>query len=222
MGDFGKDIKKDFFRLIVFGQTGCGKTYWLLNTLWPVLKHGYDEVFVFTKTHNAKVYMNAIEGVHIVTKDYKDTLIQIKQLQEQNITGEDKDGHPIFGSNILLIFDDVLDESLFKDREFMDIFTNMRHLQTSTVLISQITNKAINTRMKSNCSHFCIFRVNDFYQRLDLLRMIENAIANTMANAGRIIPKGEAKSRSEKLYNDNVIRVEYGHIMLNERGDIFI
>jgi len=218
MATFMQSLKEDYFRLMIYGSSGSGKTYWLLHTLIPALKDSYDTIIVFTRSHNNAEYQKNIPDVAIINEDFGEVLGKIRKIQEKNIKGLNKDDQPIYHTRILLVWDDVLDKKLFNDKAFMSQFTNMRHLQTSTIVISQITNDIVNTGMKANTSHFVIFRINGYYQQIELFRMIESAIGNELLLAGIDVTEKELRRKAKKMYREEVAMVKYGHIMIDDNG----
>jgi vacuolar-type H+-ATPase subunit F/Vma7 len=218
------DILKDsYFRINIFGKTGSGKTYCLLNFIIPKLKDKYNEIVVFTKSHNNTQYNRKIKEIfkiapYIINKNFKVVLNKIKDIQEKNITGEDEDGHPIYGTNILLIWDDILDETLFKDQDFLDQFTNMRHLQCSIIVISQMANKTINTQMKANTSMFIYFKLTNEIQRREALNMLKESI---MMSSDKVLGEKEAKNKAQKLWNKCVQKKKYGFIIITDDGSTY-
>jgi hypothetical protein len=211
-----------FFRCIIFGSSGSGKTYLVLNRILPMLKNSYDNVIVFTRSHNNKQYRKAIKKIFgdyptIINSNFKGNLKKIRVKQERNEDKElsKKEDHPVYRSNLLFIWDDILDESLFKDQDFMDQFTNMRHLQCSTIVLSQVSNKVINTQMKANTNYFIFFKLNNKIQRRMALNMIEEVVDWKFGS------KDPAED-SKKIWNKNVIDKKYGYIVITDDNEIHL
>lgn len=219
---FRHSIRKDFFRMCIIGNSGSGKTYFTLKILYPMIRNQYDEVFIFTRSHNNIQYNKIIPEAHIFNKDFLDHVVMIRAKQEVNIKQYASDGKPIYKTNVLLIWDDILDKKMFNDQLFVDLFTNMRHLQTSTILITQLSSGVLNTAIKSNCTHFAIFRINDPHQKRPVMRIIESGIVNTYAREKIFLELEEAKKKASDLYNSAIMRQEYGYILTDEQGNIYL
>lgn len=221
---FRESIREDSFRICILGMSGSGKTYWLLNDLWHMIKDQYKVVVLFTRDHNVAQYKKVIGKMHYATSGFIEKLIELRALQMKNIDKKAtklNEDIPVFKNRILVIFDDILDKRLFSDNVFMDLFTNMRHLDMSTILISQLTTGVLNTGIKSNCTHFAIFKIMDSFQRLPALRMIESAITNIYLEEGKLLLPKESREKAILYYQNNVLRKRYGRILLDQDGNLF-
>lgn len=184
-----KKILKSFFRCIVFGSTGSGKSYMVINNLIPKIHNNYDNIIIFTREEMKNKYEKDIydktgkhpviyidedsEGHDIVDSEFPSIINKIIQTQKKNIKGYTSTNDTVYNSNILIVFDDIVSEYLFKTPEFLKIFFNTRKLQMSTILISQTVTNEVNNRMKSNCEVFFLFGLNNTMQEryiYDLIR----------------------------------------------------
>ncbi len=219
-----KKLRSGFFRMIIFGKTKSGKTYLLLNKILPPLKRIYDDVFIFTQPFNEKYYMRmfqklnmGIPHIHTNEDNMLNIIHNIRQLQEKNIKGYDKDGEVIYRSNLLFIFDDILDETMFKNKIFVQIFTNLRHLQVSTILLSQITCKAINTSLKANTDFIVIFKMNGIHQRRFCIDIISEAVSNADIN----LPETKVKEKAKQIYRERCLKKQYGYIVIDDDANMY-
>lgn len=215
-----KRFKNDYFRMIIFGCTGSGKSYFLAKQLYPIIKKNYDNIVVFTRKFNATFYEKQIPNCSLITD--KDTILdsikRIKETQEMNIKKLDNLGCPIYKTNILFIFDDIVDEKLFKDDEFKEIFFNLRHLQISVILLSQISNTAINTSLKANCQFFVIFKLNDMYQKRFAMQLIEQSVMNEDPS----FTDNDIKTKSKKIMISSLYDKKYGKIIIDDQNNYYI
>jgi len=225
MTDIIERLRGDYFRMMILGSPGSGKTYLTVNNILPAIKKKYDEYCIFTRPYNERFYLTQFKkrmGSHIPhiftdVPNLMEIIENIKDLQKKNIKTYDKTGHPVFKSNILFLFDDVIQEKLFKDDRFLEIFINLRHLQISTILISQVTTKQISTAMKANTNFFCCFRQNGFYQR----RFALDLIGETLSKENPTWGQAKIKKKALELYQDRVLKKQYGYIVIDEFANLF-
>lgn len=219
-----KEIKKKFFRMIVFGSSQSGKTYFVLNILLPSIINSYDTIYVFTTKGNKKSYENKFDELNlkkndqnyeIITKNYIEELENLRDQQEDNVIGTNDIGENIYGSNVLIIWDDILDGKVTKQKPFRDMFTNMRHLQFSTIFLTQIVNKVITTDMKANTSYFVIFKIGHYDQRREALKLIKGSIG-LPTDSDKM-----AQAKALKCYHENIQNPEYGYLIISERSELF-
>lgn len=217
-----KKLCEDYFRMLIIGSTGCGKTFFLLMKLLPIILKNYTKVVIFTKSHNNRRYEKQIRKlspdikIKIVNSDYLEELEQLRLDQEENEVGENNEGDPIYGDNILIIWDDVLNEKLFKEEKFLDQFTNMRHIQVSTIILSQITNKVVSRQIKANVEYFVLFKLNHWGQQEEPLKLIQSCIYKKAPS----MHKDKIKAKAMSIYKKNIMDREYGHIIISGSSDI--
>jgi len=217
--EFKKEIRSDYIRMVIFGSGKSGKTHALTEFVIKAIHDQYDSFIVFTRSHNKPVYQMIFKKikkpVQIIIKDFRTNLKRVRALQEKNETTDtDPLGNPIYASNVLIIWDDILNKKLLASEEFLDQFSNMRHLQISTIMLTQVVNDVVTTGIKSNCNFTMIFKVKDLYQRREMINMISESIEDD-ENFKSI------KNKATKIYNDEIRRRKFGFVCLNEAGDIF-
>lgn len=227
-GAMEEKLNSGYFRMMILGSSGSGKTHLLLYKLLPLLKRTYSTYVIFTRQFNANQYVKAFKklgprlGEEIEPIIYTDTstilprIETIKELQEENISHYDRDGIPVYGDNILFIFDDVLKENMFKSDAFLEVFVNLRHLQISTIMLSQITNKAISTQMKANTTYFILLRLNGYYQRQFPISLISECVEKLEPG---LSPK-KANEKARKIYGEHCINTQYGYLIVDEFSDM--
>jgi len=219
-----KKIKAGPFRMLIFGSSGSGKSHFLTHTMLPLIKTNYDEFVVFTRAFNKSFFQKMFQTkmkphipmFHIGIEGILDKIEDIKEKQMENVKTWDKYGNPIFRTNIMFVFDDILNEKLFKNDEFLEVFANLRHLQISTILCTQITNKVISTQMKCNTNFFVIFKLNDEIQQRFPLARIREAI-----NKDGIIESRKLKRKAINIYNDRLIRKKYGYLIIDDEAILY-
>jgi hypothetical protein len=228
MDELKKKFRKDFFRCQIWGASQCGKTYFLTNILLPEIIKQYDEVIVFTRSHNNKYYKKALnklkKNITIINEDFIDNLNKIRKMQEDtnNIKKFDKDGNPEYNVNLLIIFDDIIREKDFRNDDFLDLFTNFRHLQCSTILISQIVNHAITTQMKANTNIFVMFRLGHYKQRSEIIKLIEEALMKEAEEKEIKLEPPVIKRIAKSIYHDNITSIKYGYVATDDGQILYL
>jgi len=222
--DLVKKLNKNYFKMLIMGASNSGKSYFLMNTILPLLKKKYDEYCIFTREFNKREYQHTFRTkmrkeprIYIGKDNILEKIRKIMNAQRENVKKYDKRGIPIYHTNILFIFDDIIDEKLFKEPLFMELFFNMRHMQISTILCAQLTNKAIATQMKGNTDFFVMFRIGDMYQR----RFYEEIIGGCLlkCNPELTIPKTKEKAR--KIISERIMKIQYGYVICDNNSNIY-
>jgi len=220
--------------MMILGSSGSGKTYLLLNKILPAIKDIYDIFVIFTREFNVVQYRQSFNKMfkkskkdplsrYFVEEEFEPLFItetdnimpmieRIKELQGENMSHYDKDGVPVYNDNILFIFDDILRESMFKDDRFLEVFVNLRHLQISTILLAQITNKAISTQMKANTNFFVVLSLNGYHQRRFPISLIAECVEKDNPDIG---PK-KSIQEARKIYRDSCTNKQYGYLVIDE------
>jgi hypothetical protein len=219
-----KELQKDFFRMLIFGASQSGKTNLLIKNIIPNIKKKYDEIIIFTPEFNENFYEKQLTKLktnfHIYTNEadeIPDMLDALKTLQMSNIKGYNKEGEPIYKSNILIIFDDIISESLFKSPHFLQLFFHLRHLFMSTIVISQVTSNEISPSMISNTSFFVIFRVNGLFQIRPMIDLISSALFIKNSN----LSHKKIRHKAKQLFTERLLKKDYGYIVIDQKRNLF-
>ena len=212
--------------MLIMGETGSGKSYFLKKKILPSIKSKYDSVVIFTRDYNKLLYEKYIEdelnmkGV-VLTFDKKfliTAIDKIKQMQSVNIKEYDKEKHPIYNNSIILVFDDILDEKIMRQDDFLELFINMRHMQFSIILLSQITNKAITTQMKANTQFNVMFNLGGYYQQQYPVQLITEAVLKKHPE----MKHDNAKNEAHKIYQAKCVEKKYGYIIIDNEMNKYI
>lgn len=225
MSDLITKLREKCFRMLIFGASESGKSTLLVKEIIPAIKSKYDEFVVFTPEFNKRYYETQfkkmkIDRFHIFTnssEEIPDMLEEIKQLQMNNIKSYNKEGEPIFKSQILIIFDDIISNFLFNSEEFLQLFFHLRHLFISTILISQVTSGEVNPAMLSNTSFFVIFRVDGKYQVLPMVDIISGAVFKQHPE----LTFNKVRQEAKRIFAERALNVEYGYIVIDAKRNIF-
>ena len=138
----------DIFRMLICGNSGCGKTNLLYHMLIKPMLH-YDKIFLYAKNLEQEKYQNLMEvmnelsgkaGYNIMEVS-DDKIIPINDLGYEDIQK-------------LVIFDDYVCEK--NQNKIIDYFIQGRHKNCSVIYLSQSFYKTPRD-IRLNCSHYCIF-----------------------------------------------------------------
>jgi len=225
--EFKASLRQDFFRMLIYGASGSGKSFFLTKKLLPMIKDQYNAIFIFTLPENNGYYKKAVERemnkkLYLVNQGFLPVLKKITEQQRGNTSGKDELGNPKFRSNLLFIWDDVLSEKVLRNQEFVDQFTHMRHLHISTILITQITNKAISPQLRSNVTHSVIFKINDYMQRRDVHKLLENVVACDWDREGHEYQPRDLQQEAAHIFTEHVLRKPFGFVVITQECELYV
>ena len=219
---FFKDLRKKYFRNIVFGSSQSGKTYWLFNNVLPQLKDLYKTIIIFTKKDNNtlyKLYLDKLKFaqplIYNIDDDIRKMIKGIYALQENN---KSADGLRYL-TNILIIFDDILDKKLFNSDLFLTLFTSSRHKQISTILLTQVSHDIINAKIKGNTSFFTLFNINNDSSFYYSLALIQGSIRKSSDDDLSI---NELRLKAKNYYNKYIKNKPYGSLVISDNATLYI
>jgi len=211
------NLRDNFFNSIIYGKTKSGKTYFLLNIMYPMIRDLYDKVYIFSRASNYKTYKEAIPNCVFIDHDHGRAMKDLLNFQiYKNIDEEKskKDKHQtIYKDNFLIIWDDILDEKLFKDDIFKSQFFNGRHYQISVILLTQVSNKIITTDIKGNTQVSIYFKIVDVNQLNSCRRRIEEALVNQGYD------EKKSQAMAVKIMREEVINKDYGMIAISDASE---
>lgn len=201
-------------RGLVIGASGSGKSYFCVYELYPLIAHKYNVVVVFTKKGNEGFYEKNIPGVMVIT-DLQDIPTYLQRLEDYQVSNPktnwrgqeqtDQHGNKVYQNNILVIFDDVIDEKLVQNKTLQEAFANYRHLQIDILFIIQASTRVVSTLMKNNVNTVIICAMPNADMRKKLLKEY-------------LVPTlevyGYPQSKAEELYNSIVAQRQFGKIII--------
>ena len=196
-------INNDYFRMLIFGSSGSGKTYFTLHKLLPELRKRYHQVFLISPSYLKSQYEQVIPrhclthiDCHKFKKGYelKDVLKMIQATIEKTKIGRDQTGHTMYKYKTLIIFDDALHETV--DQELSNSFAHFRHYQTSLIFLSQHTKKICSPMMLGNTNFIVMFNMKG-QSKLDCINMLREYTEGTSEK--------EQKSIANSVYNKWIV-----------------
>ena len=148
--------------ILIVGSRRTGKTFYskyLVNAIKPL----YSLIIVITHSKIKKEWSEVVED-DMIFDHYDPDIIKLIVKRNKLIINECPDINP----NVLIIFDDVLDDkSLKTDKMIEMIFTRGRHLHIGIIFNTQYLN-SISKTMRVN-SDIVIVTIQNNLQALDIL-----------------------------------------------------
>jgi hypothetical protein len=144
-------FSRNFFRAMFIGKTGSGKTYTFNQIFKSTLSKQYDVVYVFTPEVGRIYYENlmgnmgvvytntTVKGISSVLKNIKDEQYKHQVYDEEYKIVCNDAGDPIYDRQILIVFDDIINEKLKKDATYREFYGFTRKMYMSVVFIIQST-----------------------------------------------------------------------------------
>lgn len=164
-----KGVDIDYFRLLVYGASNSGKTFFLLKKFLPrMLKSkAYDNFYVFAHEYSKHQYKQVLgdKMIFINISENKINVIKIiNAIQDKIVVSNPnnnlwKNGTSMYPERNLILFDDYSDPKVTKDPTFSNLFTKFRHFQTSIIFVAQHLDKLTTPIMQSNATHFVFFKL---------------------------------------------------------------
>ena len=143
------------FRLLICGQTGCGKTNLLLNLLLNYLY--YNKLYVYAKDLSESSYIflqEFFDDFHRKLKDYKITekIATFSSSKTDIVHVDDLDKE----YQNLIVFDDFVTE---KDQDsIIELFTRGRKKNTSVIYLTQ-SYYSTPKDIRLQCNYFMFFNI---------------------------------------------------------------
>lgn len=145
------ELLPNHFRCIIAGPSGCGKTNVLISLIES--EHGlkFENLYLYSKTLNQNKYRYLCEMLRSIKEIGCYTFSE-----SQNIVGLNE-----MKKNSLIVFDDVVNESLINKTIVRNIFTLGRHRGLDVIYIVQSYTKLNKHLIRDNCNFVILFRQDD-------------------------------------------------------------
>ena len=138
----------DTFRMLICGNSGCGKTNLLYHMLIKPMLH-YDKNYRYAKNLEQDKYQNLLEVMDDMSEKAGYDIMEVsndKIIPINDLGYED--------NQKLVIFDDYVCEK--NQNKIIDYFIPGRHKNCSVIYLSQSFYKTPRD-IRLNCSHYCVF-----------------------------------------------------------------
>ena len=143
-------MPNDTLRMLICGNSGCGKTNLLYHMLIEPLLY-YDKIYLYAKNLEQEKYQNLMKEMN-ETRSNEEVWYNILEVSNDAIIPI---SHlPYEDNQKIIIFDDYVCEK--NQREIVDYVIQGRHKNCSVIYLSQSFYKAPRD-IKLNCSHYCIY-----------------------------------------------------------------
>eukprot|EP01059_Diplonema_ambulator_P026086 TRINITY_DN4325_c1_g2_i3.p2 TRINITY_DN4325_c1_g2~~TRINITY_DN4325_c1_g2_i3.p2 ORF type:complete len:298 (+),score=93.29 TRINITY_DN4325_c1_g2_i3:155-1048(+) len=169
------------FRMVIVGESGCGKTNLLLNLLLEANALVYDRLYLVSPSLEQDVYQGLMEVCderHQELLDETAKALKKKGVDEATIAKKLEGIEPscYFYEHIdefdyealsrdhqnLIVFDDIMTQK--NQEHFTQLFSKGRHKNASTIYLSQ-SFTAVPLNIRRNCSNYICFPMKSADQR---------------------------------------------------------
>lgn len=146
------------FRMLILGASGAGKTHFTKQLLKDQLMREFDQVFVFSSTHDVSDDWKQFEK-DIVFFPLDASIVQkILDVQEKCIVKAKKNNEKHLCKKVLLIFDDFADNKKFMNaKPITSVAIRGRHCLISSMFLSQI-GTGIPRRIRLQLTDWIVFK----------------------------------------------------------------
>ena len=140
-------MPSDTFRMLICGNSGCGKTNLLYHMSMKPLLY-YDEIYLYARNLEQDKYKRLIQKMIEFCDKSGCKITNVSNDEITPDTKMDKDNQKI------VIFDDYVCDK--NQRQIIDYFIQGRHKNCSVIYLSQSFYKTPKD-IRMNCSHYCLY-----------------------------------------------------------------
>ena len=138
----------DTFRMLICGNSGCGKTNLLYHMLIKPLLY-YDEIYLYARNLEQDKYQQLINKMNTISHKMGYQILNVSNDEITPVSEMDYED-----SQKLVIFDDYVCEK--NQKSLIDYFIQGRHKNCSVIYLSQSFYKTPKD-IRLNCSHYCLY-----------------------------------------------------------------
>ena len=138
----------DTFRMLISGNSGCGKTNMLYHMLIKPLLY-YDKIYLYARNLEQHKYQKLIKKMRELSSKLGYEILQVSNDKITPVTELDYEDN-----QKLVIFDDYVCDK--NQRQLIDYFIQGRHKNCSVIYLSQSFYKTPKD-IRLNCSHYCLY-----------------------------------------------------------------
>ena len=138
----------DTFRMLICGNSGCGKTNLLFRMLIEPLLY-YDEIYLYARNLEQDKYKKLIQKMRELSHKFGYEILNVSNDEITPVTEMD-----YADNKKLVIFDDYVCDK--NQKQIIDYFIQGRHKNCSVIYLSQSFYKTPKD-IRLNCSHYCLF-----------------------------------------------------------------
>ena len=198
------------FRICVIGASESGKSFWTKKFLGEFKKKKNIMISVITPLWNEKHYSGVADKIFI-TETFDGVLealdtINVFQDETLNKKGEYKYKH-------IIVFDDIITQEI-SDIEITKLFASGRHKKISLIFLTQLFFVIVSNAMKSNLTHWVIFRMTDG----SIIKKICNGpLYNIFFDYEK--KENDIKAKSYECYKNNVLDKSYQGLIIDIKAN---
>ena len=146
----GKEFLNEDFRMLICGESGCGKT----NTLMFILRKplvAFDKIHLFTPNFHQNKIVDFQELMGRISKKVGYDVLEIHNPEEIMDTSDFLDDN-----RKIVVFDDVVNATPRIQEKIANHWTDGRHHGISPIYLSQ-SFFDVPPKIRLNCTHMCLF-----------------------------------------------------------------
>ena len=216
---FGETLQNKCFKLLLIGEGESGKTYFLKNHIFKYIQDEYKNVVFFTNKSN-EGYKKTFFPCFLIVNNHMEKLEKMLDMIN-NAYVRDKKGNKIMNgddyvrpSKTLLIFEDILNEKIIKTQQFQSLICYGRHSSISMIFIVQYPKVICSPLMRSNATHFVLFRMGD--------KNVQKTVCNIISESLSIyiIDDKKKDEESKKIYIEKVLKPKYGKLCIDKKNNL--
>ena len=143
-------MPSDTFRMLICGNSGCGKTNLLYHMLMKPFLY-YDEIYLYARNLEQDKYQRLIKKMRDLSHQIGCEILKVSNDEITPVTKMDYED-----SQRLVVFDDYVCDR--NQRQIIDYFIQGRHKNCSVIYLSQSFYKTPKD-IRLNCSHYCLYEL---------------------------------------------------------------
>ena len=144
------DFLDEDYRMLVAGESGCGKTNTVMNMLRVPLVF-YDKIYLYTPNAHQDMIVDLKKMMDRISQKVGYDVLEIKEEGDIMNTGEYPEG-----CRKIVIFDDLINAPQNIKSKIANHFADGRHHQISPIYLSQ-SYYDTPKKLRLNCSHMILF-----------------------------------------------------------------
>ena len=141
-------MPSDTFRMLICGNSGCGKTNLPYHMLIEPLLY-YDEIYLYACNLEQDKYKKLIQKMREMSHKFGYEILNVSNDEITPVTEMD-----YANNQKLVIFDDYVCDK--NQNKIIDYFIQGRHKKCSVIYLSQSFYKTPKD-IRLNCSHYCLY-----------------------------------------------------------------
>ena len=142
-------MPSDTFRMLICGNSGCGKTNLLFHMLIKPLLY-FDEIYLYARNFEQDKYKRLMQKMRELSSKVGYEILHVSNDEIIPVSEMDYEDN-----QKIVIFDDYVCDK--NQKRLVDYFIQGRHKNCSVIYLSQSFCKTPKD-IRINCSHYCVYK----------------------------------------------------------------